>query len=115
MSPGRIRADHERSSDAVQRHRVELWGLFPSLTARAATGISDCMQRRIAIFVIFLVVVHVIAATNAGHPCGVGAIPVDRLTEAVFQRDLWFPTEFALGLIALQRIAPVVAWAILHV
>src|SRR5580698_10358595 len=73
------------------------------------------MQRRIAIFVIFLVVVHVIAATNAGHPCGVGAIPIDRLTEAVFQRDLWFPVELALGLVALQRVAPVVAWAILHV
>src|SRR5438128_182735 len=65
--------------------------------------------------VLLFVVFEVVTGANVGDPFGVFAVPANGLAQAFFKGDRWAPTEFALDLAAIDRIATVVPRAVLDV
>src|SRR5271170_656559 len=84
------------------------------LTRRLSPGLRDRVERRVAILVVFLVISEVLAAAYSREPFVVGAIPINRLAQTVFERDRGFPAEFPLDFRAREGIAAIVAGAIFH-
>src|ERR1700722_16584482 len=73
------------------------------------------VQGGVAILVILVVVGEIVPVAHAGHPFGVGLVPVDRLPQALFKRNRGLPAEVFLHLVAKQCVPAVVPGAILHV
>ncbi len=50
-------------------------------------GLSDSVERRIAILIIFLIVRAIFAGANSFHPVGVRLVPLDSLAESLIERN----------------------------
>src|SRR5580700_3134028 len=57
----------------------------PLAFGRISSRLRDELTRRAAIRVMFLVVGQVLPAAHTCQPCGVGAIPLDRLVQTLVQ------------------------------
>src|ERR1700683_2323843 len=86
-----------------------------ALARGLSSRLRNRVERRVAILVIFLVVGQVIAVADPCHPFGIGAIPVNGLAQAIFQRNGGVPAQLSLDLVAPQGIAAVVAGTVFHV
>ena len=72
-------------------------------------------QGRIAIIVIFLVVVAVITAANTIDPSAIALVPINRVPEPLFQGYGRFPTQLFLYLLAVKSIAAIVPRPVFYV
>src|SRR5436853_534628 len=65
--------------------------------------------------VLLLVVIAVVARSNLVDPLEVRAVPVDRLSQTLFESHLRRPAQFRLGFRAVDGVAPVVTRSVLDV
>src|ERR1700733_8145900 len=85
------------------------------LMRRFRSGLSDSVERGVAVFVVLFIVGAILAPADSRHPISIFSIPVDGLAQALIERNRGLPAEFALDLLAIQSVPTIVARAILHV
>src|SRR5580698_886518 len=95
-----------------------LW--LPENSEKALAGglssrLRNRVERRVAIFVILLVVGQVFTVADSGHPFRVGAIPINCLAQTILQSNGGLPAQLSLDLFAHQGVAAVVAGTVFHV